>query len=444
MRLVTVAVLGVLFLSPTVEGAPGAAPPAANDEDHLNRLTGALMEGIHLGQVLEQESRKIKGDAELFSPGKLTVEKGKELFAASEQLSSHPDEVIAWVRKQKMEKAAIDVGELVTALDGAPEPDWGKLPVGLLFRWLENRVGAKDRASAAAVANILQESLDIDKPGPQLRELIVLHYRLGLKVNFAQLGLPAQDSDFLAIGKELAPRTAACPYKTSPDFYQQALRVMENIANKATGYRDKTVLGKEILRDPAMERLIPALKAMPAKRLAFLGHSLMFTGHWSTAASWCDIAGEAAKQVNPGVEYRDYQSGSITAGRAVKEHLAAMLEFKPTDTFLLMVPARGVADQQALEKIITELRKVGSRVCIVDDVRPGTPAKTPDGKDVHAFEREACGKLGGTFLEFVKLSKDVPGSDKWIACDDIHMNTEGHVFYAKELLKFLASEEQGK
>jgi hypothetical protein len=111
---------------------------------------------------------------------------------------------------------------------------------------------------------------------------------------------------------------------------------------------------------------------------------------------------------------------------------------------MLMVPARGAADQQALEKIITELQKVGSRIYIVDDVRPGTPAKTPDGKDVHAFEREACGKFGGKFLEFVKRSKDVPGSDTWIACDDIHMNTEGHVFYAKELLKFMVSGEQGK
>ena len=33
------------------------------------------------------------------------------------------------------------------------------------------------------------------------------------------------------------------------------------------------------------------------------------------------------------------------------------------------------------------------------------------------------------------LGKDAPGSEAWESADHIHMNTPGHIFYAKRLLE---------
>jgi hypothetical protein len=77
------------------------------------------------------------------------------------------------------------------------------------------------------------------------------------------------------------------------------------------------------------------------------------------------------------------------------------------------------------------MKSVGSRVFVFDGVKPWG-AFSPQ-------QQEAVGKLchdhGATFIELLARGWGAPGSYKWTTSDTCHMVTEGHIFYAKELLK---------
>jgi len=186
-------------------------------------------------------------------------------------------------------------------------------------------------------------------------------------------------------------------------------------------------LGRALLKDPEIKPLLPIFKAMPPTRFAICSHSASITAHWSTSGGFFDIAAEALKAVNPNVEYRGFHQGGMGAGAALYKFLKPMQEYKPTDTYLLVVPSPLSAEQA----LIDGMKSVGSRVFVFDAVKPWGAFSPKTRNDV----AKLCRDHGATFIELMPRGWGAPGSYKWTTSDTIHMVTEGHIFYAKELLK---------
>lgn len=189
-------------------------------------------------------------------------------------------------------------------------------------------------------------------------------------------------------------------------------------------------LGKALLEDPEIKPLIPVFKAMGAHKFAICSHSASISAHWSTSGGFVDIAFEAIKAVNPQVEYKGFHAGGMGADRAVKEFLPAMIEYKPTDTYLLVVPST----MEAHRKLIADMTRTGSKVFVFDAVKPCGAYSPKQTEDL----REQCKAEGATFIELMARGWGAPGCPRWTTTDGIHMVTAGHVFYARELLKDMA------
>jgi len=186
-------------------------------------------------------------------------------------------------------------------------------------------------------------------------------------------------------------------------------------------------LGKAMLDDPEIKPLIPVFKALPPMRVVICAHSASISAHWSTSGSFFDIAAEAVKAVNPGFEYKGFHKGGMGAGAAVSEFLKDMIAYKPTDTYLLVVP-RPITAQQ---KLIDDMKAAGSRVFVFDAVKPWGAYPPQLTEEL----RKLCQDRGATFIELMARGWGAPGCPRWTTSDTIHMMTPGHIFYARELLK---------
>jgi hypothetical protein len=186
-------------------------------------------------------------------------------------------------------------------------------------------------------------------------------------------------------------------------------------------------LGKAMLDDPEIKPLIPVFKALPPMRVAICAHSASISAHWSTSGAFFDIAAEAVKAVNPAFEYKGFHRGGMGAQTAADELLKDMVAYKPTDTYLLVVPRPMTAQQ----KLIDDMKAAGSRVFVFDAIKPWDPYSPAMTEEL----RKLCRDRGATFIELMARGWGAPGCPRWTTVDTIHMMTPGHIFYARELLK---------
>lgn len=411
------------------EASPSRA--TAKRSSRLVELTEAMISGVHWGQVVLQETGADKGDPELFGLKTQSLDKAKEQSAYLEALLALPTKEIADWSSGKSGPHDTEIGALVEKLNRFPPPASDRLPANVLRSWMAKRLTGPEDFYVNAVANLGQLSLEVEKDATQLQEIFRLYIALGLH----QIDLPETDTEQLAAAKELSAQCGKAPYPTDPQAWQFTLAKLGNWSLKNSGVRDRQTLARNLLDDPLVKPLIPALRAIPARRVAFLGHSMMMSLHWSTFGSWCDVAAEAARQVNPKFEYRDFQSGGLTATRAVKEHLESLLAYKPTAVYIL-VAMRTQADDDALSSIVSQLVGAGAEVYIVDDVRPWTIV-SPEARKTFA---ELAQKKHVHLLEFQALAKTATGHESWAAIDNIHMRTPGHMFFARETLRVWAAQ----
>lgn len=166
---------------------------------------------------------------------------------------------------------------------------------------------------------------------------------------------------------------------------------------------------------------------------------MMMNAHWSSLASWSTIAADALRQVNASLDCRNFQSGGLNMARAVTEHLDNLIAYRPTETYILAVPPRDAAERDAFVKVLAALRGIGSRTYVIDDIRPWTEITSRHTPEVRAFVQRATSEDGAHRLEWLDLAHGVPGHERWAAVDRIHMGTDGHVFFARELLKLWAT-----
>jgi hypothetical protein len=185
-------------------------------------------------------------------------------------------------------------------------------------------------------------------------------------------------------------------------------------------------LAKALSEDPEIKAFVPIFKAIPPRRVAVIGHSHTMSARYATSACFFDIAAETVRLVNPGFEYQSFHSPGLQSTGALAAQLPNVLPYKPTDTYILVHPVF-----PAEQKLMQELLKAGIKVYRFDSVVQWGryPRETTEAI------RACCKENGVPFLELMARGWGLPGTQDWVGPDGNHMVTEGHLFYARELLK---------
>ena len=259
-----------------------AAPAAATGASRLEQLVEANIVGTHAFQVALAK-KEGKGDPACYSPGSLTDAQ----LAAFEThqaalMKADVKAVRAWAEgKPSAFDPKADLEPLLAS--GLTLAD--TLPVNVFARG--SRSGRRPRRSRCApIASLFQTNLEVERDGDRLQELFAFYAGLGLPVYLGQLGLPGTDEAFLAMGRDLEGQACASPFGTAAADWQIAGRKNWNWGEKNLGIRDDKVLAKELLEEPDVKALVPRIRALPARRIAVIGHSFTMQLHWSTPGAF--------------------------------------------------------------------------------------------------------------------------------------------------------------
>ncbi len=402
-----------------------ASSPAPS---RLEQLVEANVLGTHAFQVA-LATKEGKGDPACYSPGALTE-------AQLARLETHQDALLkadvkalrAWAEGKastfdpKADLAPLLASGLVTS---------DRLPVSVFTRWLADRTQAPP-VQVRAIASLFQTNLEVERDGDRLQELFAFYAGLGLPVYLGQLGLPGTDEAFLALGRELEGRSCVSPLGTGAAEWQIAARKNWNWGEKNLGIRDHEVLAKELLEEPEVKALAPRIRALPAQRIAVIGHSFTMQLHWSTPGAFVPVVTAIFARENPGVEFRQFQAGGLTSTRAWNRFYADVVAWKPQQV-LLVVINRTDEDLESFRHLGRGLSEAGAKVLTFDDVHDpkGTAAGLRDRE--LAIARET----GMTVIEVSPLLATAPGRERFLCLDGIHMTEPYHRLMAKEWLELL-------
>jgi hypothetical protein len=306
------------------------------------------------------------------------------------------------------------------------------LPVNVYAAYLSEAAPGRQRAHVRAVANLYQTVLEVERDGDRLQELFALYIGLGLPAYVGQLGLPGGDDDFLAAGRRLEGRSCASPVGLTAAEWQIAGRKIWNWGEKNQHIRDASVLAKELLAEADVASLIPRMKALPAQKVAILGHSFTMDLHWSSPSAFVPIVTAMFAVENPKVEFRQFQGGGLTSSRAYKNFYRDALAWRP-DTVLLVVLNRTDEDLEDLRRMGEGFRAAGARVFTFDDIHD------PDAVDPVRLAKEGAmaRSAGITVVEVGRVLAASLDRGRFLCLDKIHMTEPYHRLMAKEWLKLL-------
>lgn len=423
---------GVALALALAGGMPTAAgavewPPAG--PARLEALVEANIVGIHAYQI--QLARKEgKGDAACW-PREAPTDAVLESLVAhqTELLKSAPLDVKAWAEgKPTVFDPAKDLAPLLASGLAVSLP---ALPVNVFASDL-SAATKRPRLHVRAIANLYQTVLEVERDGDRLQELFAFYIGLGLPVYVGQLGLPGSDEDMLAVGRRLEGKSCASPVGLSAAEWQIAGRKIWNWGEKNQHIRDARVLARELLAEPEVVALVPRIRALPAQRIAVLGHSFTMDLHWSSPSAFIPIVTAMLAAENPKVEVRQFQGGGLTSSRAYKNFYEDAVAWKP-DTVLLVVLNRTDDDLASLRKMGEGFRAAGAKVFMFDDVHD------PDAADPAKLRQEAAvaREAGITIVEVGPALAASPDRARFLCLDKIHMTEPYHRLMAKEWLKLL-------
>jgi photosystem II stability/assembly factor-like uncharacterized protein len=404
--------------------APATSPAAAA---RLEELVEANIRGVHAYQILLARQSG-KGDPACYGAGGLTEADLKALVAHQAALVlADRAALAAWVAGTP---SAFDPARDVAPLLAAPLTLDPRLPVEVFTRDLAERTHAA-RVQVRAIANLYQTILEVERDGDLLQDEFAFDLALGLPVYVGQLGLPGTDADFLVTGRALAPSSCASPVGTTEAEWQIAGRKIWNWGEKKLHIRDEQVVANELLQEPDVQAFLPRLRAVPAERVAVIGHSFTMGLHWSSPGSFVTIATAVLTRENPKVEVRQFQGGGLTASRALKSFYADARAWKP-DLVLLVVATRTDDDLKALDTLVRGFTEGGAKVYTFDALHD------PEEAARLGPQLAAVRTAGGTIVEVGPLLAASPDRARFLCMDGIHMTEPYHRLMAKEWLKLLA------
>ena len=393
------------------------------------QLVEANIVGTHAFQVLLVKQSG-KGDPKCFSPGKLSDSDLNALVAhQAKLLKSDANAVNDWVRgaKTSFDPAQDLVPLLSSGLTLGPNT-----PVNVFDRYLQQRTKFGP-IKTRAISSLYQTVLEVERDGDLLQDQFTFYIGLGLPVYIRQLHLPGTDSDMLSYGRDLVGRSCAAPFDTGAAEWQIAGRKIWNWGEKNLHIRDERVVAAELLRERDVEVLEPRLRALPAQRIAVIGHSFTMGLHWSSPSSFVPIVIDVFRRENPKVQFKQFAGGGLTATRAKDRFYQSVLDWKP-DKVLLVVMTRTDADYEALKDLGLGFKKAGIKTYMFDEVHD------PESVNPGVVERAAAsGREGGIeVIEVGRVLAASPDRNRFVCLDGIHMTEPYHRLMAKEWLKFLA------
>lgn len=422
-KLVLVCIVACVLLQ--AQARAGAASRVA-------QLVEANVIATHAYQVLLAR-KSGRGDAACFAQGSLSDDELQALVAhQSSLLKSKVEEVGAWARGGRSGfDPSKDLEPILKSRLTVPVAT----PVNVFTDYLRahSRSGS-DAARLRSVASLYQTILEVERDGDLLQEQFAFYIKLGLPVYVGQLGLKGGDDAFLAAGRDLERRACASPYATDAAAWQIAGRKVWNWGEKHLHVRDDKVLAAELLSEPGVKALVPRLRAVPAQRVAVVGHSFTMGQHWSSPSSFVPVVTEIFRRVNPSVEFRQFERGGLTAARARQRFYQGVLDWKP-DKILLVVMTRADEDYDALREMGQGFRAAGAEVLMFDDIHDPETVSKPGTSERAA---EVARGAGIKVIEVGALLSSAPDRERFLSLDRIHMTEPYHRLMAKEWLKFLA------
>ncbi|NWG13750.1 MAG: SGNH/GDSL hydrolase family protein [Acidobacteria bacterium] len=429
--------VSILFLvcAGSLISAPGQLNPRRSEsvqvspDTRIAQLIQANVIATHAYQALLVK-KTARGSTDCYGSGRLLESDLVKIVEHQKRLLAHDRAaIVEWTQGRKSNfRPSIDLEPILTSPLNVPED----APVNVVTAWLSRRSQAH-RNDVRATASLLQTVLETDRDGDLLQEQFDFYIGLRVRVFLGHLGLDGSDASFLAAGEELSPMTCASPFDTGPEAWQLAMRKIWNWAEKKLHIRDEWAIARELLREPGVAELLPAVQAMPAQRIAVIGHSFTMGAHWSSPSSFVPIVSAMFALQNPRVEFRQFYSGGLTASRALREFYEFALEWKP-DKVLLVVMTRRDEDYAALEAMGKGFRDAGAMCYVFDNVHD------PEMKDPAVVRRfaESARSGGMTVIEVDGIISGSPDRDRFLCLDKIHMTEPYHRLMANEWFRFLA------
>ena len=214
--------------------------------------------------------------------------------------------------------------------------------------------------------------------------------------------------------------------------WQIAGRKIWNWGEKDLHVRDAQVLAEELLAEPDVRVLEPKMKALPAQRIAVIGHSFTMDLHWASPSAFVPIVTAMFARQNPNVQFRQFQAGGLTSSRALKNFYQDALAWRP-DVVLLVLANRTDQDLADLSTMGVGFKAAGARVVTFDDVHD------PSSADPTMLEKEGdVARQAG--IDIVKVSPILaasPDRSRFLCLDHIHMTEPYHRLMAKEWLRII-------
>ena len=404
------------------------------NSSRLAQLVEANVIAVHAYQV-QLAKKSGKGDTSCYSPGELT---DAQLESLSEHqaklLKSDLHAVKAWANGMK---SAFDPAQDLQPIlsSGLKVPP--KAPVNIFTDYLRLATKA-DSLKIRPVANLYQTVLEVERDGDRLQEEYAFYIGLGLPVYVGQFNLPGTDEALLAVGRELEGRACESPVGTSAAEWQIAGRKIWNWGEKNLHIRDEKVLAAELLREPDVKALVPSLRAMPAQKIAVIGHSFTMGLHWSSPSSFVPTVIDVFRRINPKVQFKQFAAGGLTASRAQKRFFQDVIAWKP-DKVLLVVMTRTDEDYDVLRQLGEGFHAAGIKVYTFDEVHD------PESIQPRTVERamKAAQAGGIQIIEVGSVLASAPERAGFVCLDGIHMKESYHRLMAKLWLKYLANESKG-
>jgi hypothetical protein len=417
---------------PTRTAAVGDKVPR---ESRLVQLVEANIIATHAYQVLlAKESRK--ADLSCFASGKLSDPDLKALVEHQARLlKTNMPALNAWVRG---EPSSFDPAQDLTPILSSGLTISATAPINVFERYLKQKTHSS-AINTRAVASLYQTVLEVERDGDLLQDEFAFYIKLGLPVSVEQLQLPGSDEAMLAVGRELTSRTCTAPFDTGAAAWQIAGRKIWNWGEKNLHTRDEKVLAAELLGESEVSALRSRLRALPAQKIAVIGHSFTMGLHWSSPSSFVPIVIDVFRRENPKVEFKQFAAGGLTASRAKQRFYQGVLDWKP-DKVLLVVMTRTDADYEALKQLGVGFAAAGIKTYTFDEIHD------PESANPESVARAVtAARTGGIeVIEVGSVLASSPDRAKFVCLDGIHMTEPYHRLMAKEWLKFLAGARGAK
>lgn len=401
---------------------------ASRQTSRLGLLVEANVIAVHAYQILL--AKKSGKGITCFSPGKFS---DAELEALSEhQAKLLKGDVVAIRAWANGAKSNFDPAQNLDPILSSGLTVPATAPVNIFTTYLRQATKL-DGVKVRTVASLYQTVLEVERDGDRLQEEFAFYIGLGLPVYVGQFNLPGSDEALLEVGRKLEGHSCTSPVGTTAAEWQIAGRKIWNWGEKNLHIRDDKVLAAELLREPEVKPLVPKLRVLPAQKIAVIGHSFTMSLHWSSPSAFVPIVIDVFRRENPGVQFKQFAAGGLTASRAQKRFYQSVLDWKP-DKVLLVVMTRTDEDYDVLKQLGQGFGTAGIKTYMFDEIHD--PASVKPGTVERALQ--AARKGGIEIIEAGKVLQSAPDKSSFVCLDGIHMKEPYHRLMAKLWLKFLA------